>query len=180
MFFSNSPKVAKRSMRYSAIGLASQKRCHALAYLLIVSLYKIVVEIRMRVKIEKWITFGGSQLPEIAKFWRIFLPMWHTHPNPMYLWLSISSVQFSWSVMFDSLQPHELQHNRPLCPSPTHGVYSNSCPFVRKHLTGGFLSAVLDLSGTVCSLLIPEWGEASLSWGWGIQAFPSISFSIRW
>ena len=40
-------------------------------------------------------------------------------------------------------------------------------PFVvRKHLTGGFLCAVLDLSGILCSLLIPELrGEASLFWG---------------
>ena len=41
---------------------------------------------------------------------------------------SISSVQFSRSVMSDSLQPHESQHARPACPSPTPGVYSNSCP----------------------------------------------------
>ena len=41
---------------------------------------------------------------------------------------SISSVQFSCSVMCDSLQPHESQHARPPCPSPTPGVYSNSCP----------------------------------------------------
>ena len=34
-------------------------------------------------------------------------------------------VQFS-SVVSDSLQPHRLQHARPACPSPTHGVYSNS------------------------------------------------------
>ena len=39
-----------------------------------------------------------------------------------------SSVQFSHSVMSDSLQPHESQHDRPPCPSPTPGVYSNSCP----------------------------------------------------
>ena len=39
-----------------------------------------------------------------------------------------SSVQFSHSVMFDSLRPHGLQHTRPPCPSPTPGVYSNSCP----------------------------------------------------
>ena len=39
----------------------------------------------------------------------------------------ISSVQFSCSVMSDSLQPHGLQHARPPCPSPTPGVYSNSC-----------------------------------------------------
>ena len=38
------------------------------------------------------------------------------------------SVQFSCSVMSDSLQPHELQHTRPPCPSPTPGVHSNPCP----------------------------------------------------
>ena len=39
-----------------------------------------------------------------------------------------STVQFSWSAVSDSLQPHGLQHDRPPCPSPTPGVYSNSCP----------------------------------------------------
>ena len=38
------------------------------------------------------------------------------------------SVQFSRSVMSNSLQPHESQHARPPCPSPTPGVYPNSCP----------------------------------------------------
>ena len=41
------------------------------------------------------------------------------------------SVQFSHSVMSDSLQPHGLQHTRPPCPSPTPGVYPNSCPLSR-------------------------------------------------
>ena len=41
---------------------------------------------------------------------------------------SISSVQFSRSVVSDSLRPHELQHARPPCPSPTPGVYPNPCP----------------------------------------------------
>ena len=36
-------------------------------------------------------------------------------------------VQFSCSVVSDSLQPHGLQHVRPPCPSPTPRVYSNSC-----------------------------------------------------
>ena len=36
--------------------------------------------------------------------------------------------QFSRSVVSDSLRPHGLQHARPVCPSPTPGVYSNSCP----------------------------------------------------
>ena len=39
-----------------------------------------------------------------------------------------SSVQFSCSVMSDSLQPHEPQHARPPCLSPTPGVHSDSCP----------------------------------------------------
>ena len=40
----------------------------------------------------------------------------------------ISSVQFSRSVVPDSLRSHESQHARPPCPSPTPGVYSNLCP----------------------------------------------------
>ena len=39
-----------------------------------------------------------------------------------------SSVQFSRSVVSDSLQSHGLQNARPPCPSPTPGVYLNSCP----------------------------------------------------
>ena len=58
-------------------------------------------------------------------------------PAPESLWhfwnvgswyLLLSSVQFSCSVGSDSLQPHEPQHARPPCPSPTPRVYSNSCP----------------------------------------------------
>ena len=43
---------------------------------------------------------------------------------PLY-WISL---QFSRSVLSDSLWPHELQHASLPCPSPTLGVYSNSCP----------------------------------------------------
>ena len=39
----------------------------------------------------------------------------------------LSLVQFSCSVMSDSLRPHGLQHSRLSCPSPTPGVWSNSC-----------------------------------------------------
>ena len=41
--------------------------------------------------------------------------------------LSISSVQFSRSVVSDSLRPHESQHARPPCPLPAPGVHPNSC-----------------------------------------------------
>ena len=53
-------------------------------------------------------------------------------PHP---WIAFSfprhSVQFSRSVMSDSSQPHEPQPARPPCPSPTPGVYTNSCPLSR-------------------------------------------------
>ena len=42
-----------------------------------------------------------------------------------------SLVQFSHSVMSDSWRPHEPQHARPPCPSPTPGVYPNPCPSSR-------------------------------------------------
>ena len=42
--------------------------------------------------------------------------------------IQISSVQFSHSVMSESLRPHESHHTRPPCPSPTPRVHSNSRP----------------------------------------------------
>ena len=51
--------------------------------------------------------------------------------NVSCLWVLNDSVQFSHSVGPDSLRPHELQHARPPCPSPTPGVYSNSSPSSR-------------------------------------------------
>ena len=52
--------------------------------------------------------------------------LFNIYYNIFIVWLS--SVQFSHWVVSDSLQPHGLQHTRPPCPSPTPGVYSNSCP----------------------------------------------------
>ena len=61
--------------------------------------------------------------------WYLSLWFWFTFP----WWLGMlsmffSSVQFSQSVMSDSLWPHGLQHARPRSPSPTPRVYPNSCP----------------------------------------------------
>ena len=52
-----------------------------------------------------------------------FLVVWKVRSPAV----QFSSVQFSRSVMCDSLRPHELQHARHPCPSPTLGVHSNSC-----------------------------------------------------
>ena len=57
-------------------------------------------------------------------------PSWTSlpSPSPSHLPRLFCSVQFSRSIVSDSLQPHELQHARPPCPSPTPGVYPNPCP----------------------------------------------------
>ena len=56
---------------------------------------------------------------------RIKLPLKKVERDLFQIFL-LSSVQFSCSVMSNSLQPHELQHARPPCPSPTPGVHSNT------------------------------------------------------
>ena len=48
--------------------------------------------------------------------------------SPCLFNLHTESVQFSHLVVSDSLRPHESQHTRPPCQSPTPGVYPNSCP----------------------------------------------------
>ena len=50
------------------------------------------------------------------------------HNTCISLLVQFSSVQFSCSVMSDSLWPHELQHARPPCPSPTPGIHPNPRP----------------------------------------------------
>jgi len=87
-------------------------------------------------------------------------------------------VQFSHSVMSDSLWPHGLQHARPLCPSPAPGVYSNSCSFSRWcRLT--ILSSVVPFSSHLQSF--PASGSfqmnqffASGSQGIGVSASASV------
>ena len=54
-----------------------------------------------------------------------------SYPVVTKIYTKMPSVQFSHSVVSDSLWPHELQHARPPCASPTPGVYPNSCPLSR-------------------------------------------------
>ena len=80
-----------------------------------------------------------------------------------------SSVQFSRSVASDSLRPHESQHARPPCPSPTPGVYSNSCPSSRWcHPT--ISSSVVPFSS--CPQSLPASGSFPMSqlFAWGGQS----------
>ena len=77
----------------------------------------------------------------------------------------ISSVQFSHSVMSDSLQLHELQHTGPPCPSPTPGVHPNPCP-MSQWCYPIILCSVLPFSS--CPQSFPASGSFQMS-----QFFPS-------
>jgi len=55
----------------------------------------------------------------------------YLYKNYMQNFVKLKSVQFSCSVVSNSLTPHELQHSRPPYPSPTPGACSNSCPLSR-------------------------------------------------
>ena len=92
--------------------------------------------------------------------------------------LLFSSVQFSCSVVSDSLRPHESQHARPPYPSPTPGVYSNPCTMSRWcHPT--ISSSVIPFSS--CTQSLPASGSFPMSqlFAWGGQSIEvSSSASI--
>ena len=84
---------------------------------------------------------------------------------------TFSSVQFSCSVVSNSLWPHGLQHTRPPCPSPTPRVYSNSCP-LRWWCHPTISCSVVPFSSC------PQYFPASGSF-WMTQFFTSDGQSIR-
>ena len=89
------------------------------------------------------------------------------------IWLPlacISSVQFSSSVVSDSLWPHEPQHTRPPCPSPTPRVHPNPCPLSR-WCHPIISSSVVPFSS--CSQSFPSSGSFQMS-----QLFASSGQSI--
>ena len=79
------------------------------------------------------------------------------------------SVQFSCSVMSDSLWPPEPQHTRPPCPSPTPGVYPNPCPLSRWCHPNISSSSVIPFSS--CPQPFPASGSFQMSqlFAWGGQ-----------
>ena len=80
-----------------------------------------------------------------------------------------SSVQFSRSVVSDSLQPNESQHTRPPCPSPTPGVYSNSRP-LSQWCHPGISSSVIPFSSCPQSLPASKSFPMSQLLAWGGQS----------
>ena len=92
----------------------------------------------------------------------------YTNFSPFYSWY-IPSVQFSCSVVSDSLQPHESQHARPPCPSPTPGVHSDLCPSSQWCHTAISFS-VLPFSSCPQSLLASESFPMRQLFTWGGQS----------
>ena len=96
----------------------------------------------------------------------------HTHTHTQW------NVQFSRSVVSDSLRPHELQHARPPCPSPTPGVHSNSSPS-SQWCHPAISSSVIPFSS--CPQSLPASGSFPMNqlftWGGqstGVSAFASF------
>ena len=74
-----------------------------------------------------WLHFLEDS-PSVVGKKDIFLPIGNKLLKTHCQIIIFSSIQFSRSVVSDSLQLHELQQARPPCPSPTPGIYPNSCP----------------------------------------------------
>ena len=89
---------------------------------------------------------------------------------------SFSSLQFSRSVVSDSFRPHESQHARPPCPSPTPGVHPNSCP-LSQWCHPAFSSSVVPFSS--CPQSLPASGSFPMSqlFAWGGQSI-RVSASV--
>ena len=86
--------------------------------------------------------------------------------------------QFSRSVVSDSMWPHESQHTRPPRPSPTPGVYSNSCPS-SQWCRPAISSSVVPFSS--CPQSLPASGSFPVNWlfAWGGQSIgASASASV--
>ena len=83
-------------------------------------------------------------------------------------WLTFSSVQFSHSVVSNSLWPHESQHASPPCPSPTPGVHPNSCPS-SQWCHPAISSSVVPFSSCLKSLPASESFPMSQLFVWGGQ-----------
>ena len=95
--------------------------------------------------------------------------MWlNNKNNKMYPPPWFSSVQFSHSVVSNSLRPHESQHARPPCPSQTPRVYSNSCPLSR-WCHPAISSSVIPFSSCPQSLTASGSFPMSQLFAWGGQ-----------
>ena len=95
---------------------------------------------------------------------------------------TFSSVQFSCSVMSDSLRPHESQHARPPCPSPTPGVHSDSRPSSRPPLLLSLIPPSIRVFSNESTLRVrwPKYWSFSFSITPPKEISGLISFRMDW
>ena len=105
-----------------------------------------------------------------TKLWTKFVKYWSKGLSTKIQKLhNFSSVQFSHSVVSNSFRPHESQHTRPPCPSPTPGVHSNSCPS-SQWCHPAISSSVVPFSSCPYSLPASESFPMSQLFAWGGQS----------
>ena len=127
-----------------------------------------------------------KEVPELIVFSIITLccepivpVLWiHLASHKLGIWVQsygVTSVQFSCSVMSDSLRPRESQHARPPCPSPTPGVHSDSCPSIQ-WCHPAISSSVVPFSSCPQSLPASESFPMSQLFAWGGQSIGVSAF----
>ena len=112
--------------------------------------------------LRNWSSIGASE--EILLVAEFLWSSWPKFRKPMCV-----SVQFSRSVVSASLWPHELQHVRPPCPSPTPGVHSDSRPS-SQWCHPAISSSVVPFSSCPQSLPTSESFPVSQLFTWGGQS----------
>ena len=100
----------------------------------------------------------------------------YSYSQSVLLEMAFRSVQFSRSVMSESLRPHESQHARPPCPSLTPGVHSNSCPS-SQWCHPAISSSVVPFSSCLQSLPASESFPMSQLFAWGGQSTGVSAFA---
>ena len=112
----------------------------------------------------------------------------------IYIYSRGFTVQFSCSVMSDSLRPHELQHARPPCPSPTPRTHPNQCPLSQQCHPASHMWPPIPvqnfrvysnfLTSHTCIFLLQQWGIRFyflfLRYNSHTLKFTSLKFTIHW
>ena len=103
---------------------------------------------------------GGREWLEWARVEYFTSLTWKARWSWSWVFLFHGSVQFSHSIMSNSLRPHGLQHARLACPSPTPRVYPNSCPLSQwcRPNTSSFI-----IPFSSCPQSFPELGSFQMS-----------------
>ena len=114
------------------------------------------------------IWFSAVNFPLCINF-PLSISVYTTGFDKLYIYFQFSSVQFSRSVVSDSSWPHESQHPRPSCPSPTPWVHSDSHPS-SQWCHPAISSSVIPFSSFPQSLPASESFPMSQLFAWGGQS----------